>query len=265
MDLPTDYIININTPIQRYTRALQWDGTYKGYTSIYHWLVDKDCIEGMSYTPEEIVLYVNEDVFSAKKNDWVVEDSKYDIYTCSSESFSKMFTKTKPMVDVEKVAHVCHEANRALQIINEEEPSPHWMEAPEWQVQSAFEGVESALDGQTPEQLHESWCNHKYTEGWVYGPVKDSKEKTHPCLVPYAELPLEQREKDHVFYAIVQSLAGSTRQDLSRLYSELAKLKVAAKNMDAQWSRREKEHRQEIKQYTSIIDDFYSRINEVKT
>ena len=51
------------------------------------------------------------------------------------------------MIDIEKIAHVCHEANRALQVTGgEADVSPHFMEAPEWQVQSAYEGVTAALD-----------------------------------------------------------------------------------------------------------------------
>lgn len=112
------------------------------------------------------------------------------------------------MIDIEKIAHVCHEANRALQVTSgEDEVSPHFMEAPEWQVQSAFEGVTAALEGQTPEQLHESWSAAKTRDGWVFGPVKDARTKTHPCLVPYGELPEDQRIKDAVFQAIVRAFA----------------------------------------------------------
>lgn len=111
------------------------------------------------------------------------------------------------MIDIEKIAHVCHEANRALQVIaNEDQASPHWMEAPEWQVQSALEGVTAALEGRTPEQLHESWCDAKFRDGWVYGETKDPATKTHPCLVAYSNLPDEQQEKDRVFSAIVTAL-----------------------------------------------------------
>ena len=30
------------------------------------------------------------------------------------------------MIDIERIAHVCHEANRALQVTGGEEPSPHF-------------------------------------------------------------------------------------------------------------------------------------------
>lgn len=112
-------------------------------------------------------------------------------------------------IDIEQIAHVCHEANRALQVIQGDEAvSPHFTDAPEWQVKSAYEGVQCALDGATPEELHESWKAFKISDGWGYGDVKDADKKTHPCIVPYGELPEDQRIKDRVFNAIVAAFAG---------------------------------------------------------
>jgi hypothetical protein len=106
---------------------------------------------------------------------------------------------------VELIARVCHEANIAIQIHADEEPSPNWDLAPSWQKESAKDGVISALAGKTPEQLHESWCDFKKADGWIYGPVKSEEAKTHPCLVPYDELPAVQQLKDHIFNSIVRS------------------------------------------------------------
>ena len=107
------------------------------------------------------------------------------------------------------IARVCHEANRAVQLATgERNISPHWELAPEWQRASAVEGVEKALAGFTAEQLHESWCQFKVSGGWVFGPIKDDVALTHPCLVPYADLPAEQKSKDVLFRAIVSALAS---------------------------------------------------------
>ena len=106
------------------------------------------------------------------------------------------------------IARVCHEANRALQVNQgDPDPSPSWENAPDWQKESAVEGVATALAGATPEDLHAAWCRHKYATGWVWGPVKDPIAKTHPCLVDYDRLPADQRDKDKVFRAIVTALA----------------------------------------------------------
>lgn len=107
------------------------------------------------------------------------------------------------------IAFVAHEANRAYcDTLNDFSQFP-WSEAPEWQRDSAIAGVVSMLTGAlpSPEQLHESWSAFKRADGWVYGTIKDATMKTHPCLVPYAELPIEQRRKDVLFRAVVLALA----------------------------------------------------------
>lgn len=105
------------------------------------------------------------------------------------------------------IASIIHDANRRLQIaLGEPVISPLWEDAPDWQRESAIDGVNKALDGLTPEQLHENWSEYRKNDGWVYGEVKDEVAKTHPCLVPYAELPAEQRIKDTLFHAIVNAL-----------------------------------------------------------
>ena len=103
---------------------------------------------------------------------------------------------------------MCHEANRAVQILQGDPAiSPAWDDAPDWQCASAVDGVVQALAGATPEQLHESWCEFKRADGWSYGPVKDAEARTHPCLVPYDQLPADQRLKDRLFAAIVAALS----------------------------------------------------------
>lgn len=109
--------------------------------------------------------------------------------------------------DLGSIARVCHEANRAWCVANDDNSQVPWDDAPDWQRLSALEGVKKALEGATPEQLHIAWCRYKTAHGWKYGEVKDVQAMTHPCLVPYAKLPEEQRRKDSIFHAIVGALA----------------------------------------------------------
>lgn len=60
---------------------------------------------------------------------------------------------------------------------------------------------------------HENWLKQKVSEGWVYGKVKDAKKKTHPCLVPFDQLPKEQQHKDTLFReTVLVALANAMRQ-----------------------------------------------------
>lgn len=108
----------------------------------------------------------------------------------------------------EQIARVCHEVNRAYCLSLGDETQVAWEDAPDWQRQSAIVGVAKAQEGATPEQLHESWGAQKVADGWVFGLVKDAEAKTHPCLVPYADLPREQRTKDYLFSAVVRTLSN---------------------------------------------------------
>lgn len=108
-----------------------------------------------------------------------------------------------------QIARICHEANRAYALAVGERPGsvfPSWDDAPEEIRQSALIGVDAALTGATPEQLHQSWMEGKIAAGWRFGPIRDNTRKIHPCLVDYTDLPEVQRKKDALFQAIVQAL-----------------------------------------------------------
>lgn len=44
--------------------------------------------------------------------------------------------------------------------------------------------------------VHEEWMRGRLQEGWVLGPRRDDRLKTHPCLVPYEELPESEKDYD---------------------------------------------------------------------
>ena len=43
---------------------------------------------------------------------------------------------------------------------------------------------------------HDVWALGRINEGWTYGEQRDDKEKKHPFLVPYADLPDSEKEYD---------------------------------------------------------------------
>lgn len=106
------------------------------------------------------------------------------------------------------IAKVAHAVNKAYCEAIGDHSQLHWDEAPDWQKSSAVAGVNYALSSEnvTTEELHQSWLKVKREDGWKYGPVKDAAKKEHPCFVPYDQLPVEQRVKDHLFRAVVQTL-----------------------------------------------------------
>lgn len=112
------------------------------------------------------------------------------------------------------LARVCHEANRGFCESLGDRSQPTWDSAPDWQKESAVMGVKFHLTGDhLPSESHESWMKQKAADGWVWGATKDPVAKTHPCMVPYEQLPYEQRFKDYLFRGIVHSFKEFTRKE----------------------------------------------------
>ena len=62
-------------------------------------------------------------------------------------------------------------------------------------------------DVQLPEELnplleamaknvHEIWAQERINQGWTYGKKRDDVKKHNPCLVPYEDLPEEEKVYD---------------------------------------------------------------------
>lgn len=51
---------------------------------------------------------------------------------------------------------------------------------------------------QLAESAHDHWALQRLRDGWRYGPRRDDTAKTHPCLVPYAQLPESEKAYDRL-------------------------------------------------------------------
>lgn len=56
----------------------------------------------------------------------------------------------------------------------------------------------------SPEELHGSWMQAYIGMGWKYGEKHDPDAKTHPDMVPYADLQQQEQDKDAVFVALCE-------------------------------------------------------------
>lgn len=54
----------------------------------------------------------------------------------------------------------------------------------------------NTLVEQMAKNVHEVWSQTRIEQGWHYGEKRDDTLKTHPCLVPYEDLPEEEKVYD---------------------------------------------------------------------
>jgi hypothetical protein len=109
---------------------------------------------------------------------------------------------------ITSIAKVCHQANKAWCELNGDNSQKDWADAEQWQRDSAIKGVEFRLENPSAgkDSQHNAWMQDKVNSGWVYGEVKDAEKKTHPCIVPFEQLPEFQKKKDTLFCAVVDAL-----------------------------------------------------------
>ena len=53
-----------------------------------------------------------------------------------------------------------------------------------------------ALAEAISKNVHEVWAQNRMKEGWTYGPVRDDAKRQSPCLIPYEQLPEEEKSYD---------------------------------------------------------------------
>ena len=46
------------------------------------------------------------------------------------------------------------------------------------------------------ENIHDVWGRRRMDEGWTWGPERDEKKMTSPCLISYDELPESEKDYD---------------------------------------------------------------------
>lgn len=101
---------------------------------------------------------------------------------------------------VRSVARISYEVNRAYCNATGDvliPAGPPWDEADAESQRRYYAAVRRHFESpeSTPEENHEAWRAAHAADGWTLGPVKDSSLREHPCMVPWAELPEQQRVK----------------------------------------------------------------------
>lgn len=100
---------------------------------------------------------------------------------------------------------VAHEINRQICLLNGEE-ARSYKEMSEDIIESMERAIVDLKKGRNLGDSHTEWFKERTAQGWTYGPVKDMDKKISPCLVPFEELPYNQKVKDCIFVGIKNAL-----------------------------------------------------------
>ena len=111
-----------------------------------------------------------------------------------------MKSKTISLADAARIIHNC------VNSLNEVLDFPQ-TQLDEETLESTISAIKFHLANDlTPEESHDLWMKTKLELGWKYGEVKDVEKKTHPDLVPYEDLPIQEKLKDEIFISLVKAL-----------------------------------------------------------
>jgi voltage-gated potassium channel Kch len=69
---------------------------------------------------------------------------------------------------------------------------------------------------------HDRWAAHKKADGWKKGDQRDDDKKLNPWLVPWNELPEEQKKVDRDFVLAIPSLLASVGVQITRISTDKA-------------------------------------------
>lgn len=69
---------------------------------------------------------------------------------------------------------------------------PNPVDTMEIQLPVELEGLVENMS----KNVHEVWARTRMEQGWTYGKVRNDALKQHPCLVPYEDLPEEEKVYD---------------------------------------------------------------------
>ena len=114
---------------------------------------------------------------------------------------------TKPKLTVIEIAKIARNIDRMYcASINDTIPEM-WERCTESEKDKTLRGISYHLQNDlSPEDSHMNWVKQKIAEGWCYDMNYDPVLKLSPHLIPYNQLPVEQRAKDHIFRALVRGL-----------------------------------------------------------
>jgi len=117
------------------------------------------------------------------------------------------------------VAMIAWEAYRNYLDIIGELPAPPWLAADNSKREQFVNGVKFHAENPnaTPADSHEHWRKYMEARGYQYGDERNIKEKTHPAMIPFNQLPPELQAPHHLFASICKSMIPYAKRETKGL------------------------------------------------
>ena len=116
----------------------------------------------------------------------------------------------------EKIAEIIYEATRVEASWSKRSIVPEkWVKRDEKFRSQFVDMIDKYLSLKklpTPTQAHNSWMKAYFKMGWKYGKTRNVVKKTHPDLLPFDELPKDEKDKDAIFLAFVWTVKNLNNQ-----------------------------------------------------
>jgi hypothetical protein len=108
----------------------------------------------------------------------------------------------------DQIARICHEAIVAYRKSLGDNSQKSWDKAGKDEKEGITKSVTLHLVNVDawPAENHNAWLKERIDNGWVFGEVEDEGKKTHPHIVPYEQLPIDQQIRECLLRGITQSL-----------------------------------------------------------
>lgn len=119
-------------------------------------------------------------------------------------------TKLQKLPIVQTIAEMCYETCRIYRESLGDVTVEPWDEVMDLAKLATIYAVCHRLKHPNEPQsvVHDLQCKMMIECGWTYGEVNDPEAMISPILVPYDQLPLAQRNVDHLFNNIVKIMQG---------------------------------------------------------
>ena len=119
---------------------------------------------------------------------------------------------------VYEAASVAYETVRKWgEVIKDPQGKVAWNLLPESEKDGYAKAVGYRIENPetTEVDMHNKWSADKFEAGWTYGEKLDFVKKTHPNLVPFEDLPVDQQMKDKLFLNVIDAILVARIEEIA--------------------------------------------------